>query len=329
LAAYSALALVSTSGGAEYEQLAQAMAGETGLRLPDGPARDNGQPSTAMASAPSSAPVAPAASDPQRAAPSAVRIATLGGFAITVNGRLVDLAGLKPRARALLHLLAIHAPRAVHREVLQEALWPDADGPTGARSLQVGISSIRGVLAAATPELGVARDGDAYRLVAPDDAIDLRRLDGLLAHARNGNGRAGADAVGRDQAVLDLLDRELLPEDGPAEWVVERREQLRSAGVAAAVSIARQALAGGDPETAARACRRGLALDKYHDPLWRLLIDADLQAGDAGAASRDRRQYEEVLAGLERETDAAGLSPSRTPRSRRPRPADWLDPTSL
>ena len=55
-------------------------------------------------------------------------------------------------------------------------------------------------------------------------------------------------------------------------------------------------------DEAIRVCRRGLELDRFHDPLWRVLIAARDQAGDAGAASRDRREYASILEGL-------GLSP--------------------
>jgi hypothetical protein len=47
----------------------------------------------------------------------------------------------------------------------------------------------------------------------------------------------------------------------------------------------------------------GLTHDRYNDPLWRLLIVARERAGDTGAASRDRREYAAVLAGL-------GVAPS-------------------
>lgn len=288
LPAYRALERVDPARAADYAQMAAGVEAETGLALP-GP-----RPAPARAVPVGPAPTAPAA----RGAPAPdIRISTLGGFAITVDGRPVDLSPLKPRARALLHLLAIHAPKAVHREVLQEALWPDTDAATGARSLQVGVSAIRGALLACGPCLTVAREGDAYRLVVPDEALDLRRLERALAAARDGSVHRGTTADGY-LPVLDRLAAELLPEDGPADWVVERREQLRVLGVAAAVSAARGALAAGDYEAGVRVCWAGLALDRYHDPLWRLLIETHDRAGDAGAARRDRREYEAVLAGL-------------------------------
>jgi DNA-binding SARP family transcriptional activator len=291
LPAYRALELVDTARAPEYARLAEDVEIETGLTLPGRRvSRDRGHDVGSVAPAGFAVVGSPASRR-------CIQITTLGGYAISVDDEPVDLSSLKPRARALLRLLSIHAPAAVHREVLQDALWPDGDAATGARSLQVCVSAIRGVLAAAGPELAVVREGDAYRLVVPEGSLDLRDIERAAATARDAESR-GEMAAGLYRAVAERLDAELLPEDGPADWVVERREQLRAMGVAAALSAARAELAAGNPEAAAQACRAGLALDRYHDPLWRLLIDAHDRAGDAGAASRDRRQYEAVLAGL-------------------------------
>src|SRR2546423_9087646 len=54
-----------------------------------------------------------------------------------------SLTTIKPRVRAVLRLLAVHAGNPVHREVLQMAFWPDADAETGARNLHVAVSSLR------------------------------------------------------------------------------------------------------------------------------------------------------------------------------------------
>ncbi|HEX8959590.1 MAG TPA: winged helix-turn-helix domain-containing protein [Solirubrobacterales bacterium] len=299
LPAYRALEAIDPARALDYAQLAANVEAETGLALPGSSLSrmaavlaPEGAISERVAVGPGSAGPAPTERDRGR-----IRIATLGGFTITVDGLPLDLSSLKPRARLLLHLLVIHAPAAVHREVLQDALWPDADPATGARSLQVGVSAIRGVLAPAGAALVLAREGDAYRLVAPEDAIDLRRLERSIAEAREAESR-GKLVVERYLTLVERLAVELLPEDGPADWIVQRREQLRAAGVAAAEAAARAALASGANDAAARACQSGLALDRYHDPLWRLLIESHNRAGDTGAASRDRRQYEAVLAGL-------------------------------
>ena len=210
---------------------------------------------------------------------------------------------MKPRARAVLRFLAVRPGVAIHREVIQEALWPDVDSPTGARSLHVAVSALRGVFAEALAVDStrlIAREGDAYRLAVDPGQVDVGRFERHMSRARaarNGAAKAGA-GIAEFGAALALYRGDLLPQDGPAEWAVERREHFRRQAVEAATMVAEDALGSGDLEEAIRVCRRGLELDRFHDPLWRVLIAARDQAGDAGAASRDRREYALILEGL-------------------------------
>jgi DNA-binding SARP family transcriptional activator len=230
-------------------------------------------------------------------------VRAFGAFSVEVDGEPVHLDRVKPRARAVLRFLAVRPGVAIHREVIQEALWPDVDGPTGARSLHVAVSALRGLLSealAADSTRLIAREGDAYRLAVEPAQVDVGRFERSMARARasrNGGGRAGAGAADFAEA-LGLYRGDLLPQDGPAEWAVERREHFRREAVEAATIVAEDALAAGDLEEAIRICRRGLELDRFHDPLWRVLIASREMAGDAGAASRDRREYATILEGL-------------------------------
>ncbi len=281
---YLALAELNGRGGGEYRALAVALAAESSLDLPGLAAGD--------------------ATDGE--APVVVRC--FGGFSMSVDGAPLELAGAKPRARQLLRLLAINAGRSVHREVLMEALWPDADRDTSTRNLHVAISSLRHAL-----EPGVARgassmivrDGDAYRLTLPPDSeVDLIEFDEALAEARSLRGRGKADeAVPAYTRALDLYVGDLLPEDGPAEWLVQERDRRRDEVSEAAHAVAVMHLDRNDPVAAAVACERGLHADQYDDALWRLCITAYEQAGDAAAAARARQKYERILAGL-------GVSPA-------------------
>ncbi len=229
-----------------------------------------------------------------------VRIRTLGGFALDVDGRRVLLDGAKPRVRSLLRLLAVHAGVAVHREVIQEALWSDADATAGARSLHVALSALRRWLDEVAAPIGgalVAREGDAYRLDVGTDAFDLGRFDRALAEGRAARAR-GELASAAFALALELYGGELLPEEGPSEWIVPRRDHYREAAVEAAGELASESMLAGDYATAVRACRSGLEIDRYQDSLWRMLIEARDRAGDTGAASRDRREYAAILEGL-------------------------------
>ncbi len=294
-----------------YEPLIRELRTETGLAAPD---HANGSRGTAADAAPAIGATEPLES---RASASSTGQATgvspangrpplsitcLGGFTLRVGTRVVDLGEVKPRARALLRFLALHAGTWVHREVITEALWPDGDRESPAKSLQVCLSTLRRLLEP-DPERASSsfvRDGDAYRLdLPPGSSIDLLELQGAIALARQA--RAAGDSAAARAALrttLELYQGELLPEDGPASWVVGPRDRLRAQVTHAAESLAELSLLDSDPAEATRACLAGLVVDRWSDPLWRLLIAAREQAGDHGAATLARLEYAQVLAGL-------------------------------
>ena len=283
---YLALAEIEPERAAEYGGLALAVQEESGL-----------------------APLSPAA--PAPAPENVIRMGTVrsvsslsircfGGFSLAVQGRPVDLTAVKPRARAVLRLLAVHAGNPVHREVLEAAFWPDADAETGARNLHVAVSSLRSSLEPGVSRGGssiLLRQGDAYRLALQSDAeVDLLQFSKALASARVARLRAEMEAaITHFQQALELYAGELLPEDGPAEWAIEPRERYRAGALEAAQGLAELLLKRGDPAAAASACSTGLWIDRLHDPLWKLLIEARERAGDRVAASRARRDYAKVL----------------------------------
>jgi DNA-binding SARP family transcriptional activator len=275
----AALALVTADPRrfGDREPLARAMAGELGLVLP-----------VAEASPEVVLPAVPAGHGSGRG----VALRCFGGFSLAIDGREVDCTTVKPRARAALHLLALAAGKPVHRETLVGALWPDVDARSGTRNLQVVVSALRKLLepdAARGESALLVREGDAYRLALHDgDDVDLLRFEA---------GVVDRTAEGLEQA-LGAYAGELLPEDGPAEWVVDVRERYRLDAAGAARSLAELRLADGDAVAAAAAAERGLRIDRYDDKLWRLLDEAYTAAGNHAAANRARAAYDDVLTDL-------------------------------
>jgi len=119
--------------------------------------------------------------------------------------------------------------------------------------------------------------------------------------------------VGALQEALDLYGGELLPDAGPAEWVVVARERYRMDAADAARALAEAELERGDPVACAVACERGLRIDRHRDRLWRLRIEAGDRAGDRAGSASARLAYDGVLAELGLSaTD--GDKPARVPR---------------
>ena len=231
-----------------------------------------------------------------------VRLRCFGGFELSVGSVVAEWGTVRPRARALLHLLALSAGHDVHRELLIEWLWPGQPVRSATRSLQVAVSSLRQAL----EDVGLRgadvliRRGDAYRVVLPPncsaDVVDLP--EGLRrATAAAARGELVA-AVELRRAALNLYRGDLLPEDGPAEWVVEERERFRLLAASAALELARDACRLGDMVGGARAAHTSVRLNPFSDEAWRVLSIAHQQAGNTAEALWAHREHLKVIARL-------------------------------
>jgi DNA-binding SARP family transcriptional activator len=231
-----------------------------------------------------------------------LHVRCLGRFSVAVNGQDLDLEGLRPRARALFKMLAIHTGSAVHRETIVDALWPDGAADAGIHNLQVAVSAIRKTLAnAGVPdEFGVQRHGEAYRLTLPGtEASDLGQfLDAAAAAkaaaARDDHHGAALSAV----HALDLYGGELLSEDGPLDWIVTQRAWVSGVRESIAAILAAEHVRNGQFKEAIEVCEATIVERPYADELWRTLVGAHRERGDLAAAGKAQSRYEHVLAEL-------------------------------
>jgi ATP/maltotriose-dependent transcriptional regulator MalT/DNA-binding SARP family transcriptional activator len=235
--------------------------------------------------------------------PPTLSIRCFGRFELRVGGRPPDLRGVRPRARAVLRILALHAGRPVHRELLVDAMWRDLDPVAGMHNLHVCVSSLRAMLEPGVPRGAsrlLVRDGDRYQLVlAAGSACDLRDFDVSIAEAEAARSAGeSATAAAAFSHAVDLYTGDVLPEDGPAEWVIGIREHYRVRAAEAAGSLAELLLSRRDPSAAAAAALRSLDVDPCRDASWRLLLSAYTAAGDLAAAEQARRSYADVLTSL-------------------------------
>ena len=161
----------------------------------------------------------------------ALQIAILGSVEPRVNEAVVGVPAGKQRA--LLTLLALHAPHPVSAESAADALWPNAAPAEALRSLQVTVSRLRRSLGAAGSSLETVASG--YRLVVERDAIDARRFETLIGSAR------AASVEGDEATARRLLDDALELWRGPpladvafesfAQGEIARLEELRLAAL--------------------------------------------------------------------------------------------------
>ncbi|MGH9001860.1 MAG: AfsR/SARP family transcriptional regulator [Acidimicrobiia bacterium] len=245
--------------------------------------------------------------------PDRIQLRCLGTFEFAIDGHPIDLSTLKPRVRELLWLLSIHGGRRVHAEQIAESLWPESDQQSGKRNLQVAVSMLRRLLEPDHKRVDwrvLVREGSSYRLELDDgDDVDVREFQRAVAEGRvhRRAGRDDAALVAYEQA-LSCCSGVLIPEAGPAEWIVLPRETRLLEATEAAAAAAELRLQRGDTAAGIAHCRRGLELDRYRDVLWRLLIGAYDAAGNHAAAAQARNGYQVVLDDLGVPDQSAGNS---------------------
>ncbi len=233
-----------------------------------------------------------------------VQLRCFGGFGVWRNGARMDNENVRPRARSLLAILALHHPNPVHAEVLVESLWPDTEYETALHRMQTAISSLRralmpegsdGAIGARNP---LVRRGSAYLLEGCTSDVDEFEAAGRAAETARvqGNSSAEAEALRR---MLAAYNGDLLSEFGPAEWLVRDRERLRLMAADAAERLAEIELAAGRTSNAMTIANRGLNIDCYRESLWRLAEWTAEHSSDRAAAARVRSRRDAVLSELD------------------------------
>jgi DNA-binding SARP family transcriptional activator/tetratricopeptide (TPR) repeat protein len=228
----------------------------------------------------------------------AAQVHVLGDVWLSRDGR--EPVVIRTRSeRIVAAILTVERDRAVDHEELADALWPAGPPSTWAASLRNTVSRVRAAFRQAgwDDDCIVTSDG-RVRLRLPDDtAVDLEVARRAIADA----GRPGA-ASARDArapeglvAALASLSRSFLAEtDG--EWVAAQRRRIHQLRVEGAEALADGWLHDGDPAAAVTAAQQVLELEPFRESAHRLLIGAQLAAGNRAEALRAYSRCRSLLA---------------------------------
>lgn len=204
-------------------------------------------------------------------APPAIRLR------ITMLGRMdvraVTGEPLLPRSRktrGVLAVLALEAPALVSRQRLADLLWS-----------RRGEEQARGSLRQALHELQEALGPEGRGLITATRETVALNDEAVWTDAR------ALPALARDRVeALNLLQAELLSDlDGLDAafdaWLAEQRRRLRDIALEAATG---RLAAATTAEARAQEARRVLTIDPAQEPVWRIMIRAEAERGDRGAA---------------------------------------------
>jgi len=210
-----------------------------------------------------------------------VRIRTLGGFELEINGeryRPAHKTQDKPLELLKLMLTAQVLGRdSVDKVWVAERLWPDADTANGRKSLDMTVSRLRRLLsddaALLSPE---GRLQLSPRHVWTDVTPLLRALSRVGHHRdQHASGRPSPATVaaGDVAAVLDLYRGPFLPDEDPPQWLIAGRVAV-AAAVRVALLTADTVLAGREDARLIPAMERAFAAEPTSEDLANALMRA-------------------------------------------------------
>nr|WP_203731986.1 BTAD domain-containing putative transcriptional regulator [Streptomyces sp. SID12501] len=215
------------------------------------------------------------------------------------HGTAIPIGG--PRLRALLTALALRPNRTTNPETLIAEIWADTPPKDALAALQALIGRLRRTLGKDT----ITSDPGGYRLVAPQDHIDLHVFEHLVRQGRAALDRADPATAARILSEALALWRGPALADLPDRTAATRPEALRREATRARVEAD---LRLGRAHDAVPELRELTEAHPYDEPLHALLI----------RALRDTGRSADALAAYEtaRRTLADGLGTDPGPELR-------------
>jgi predicted ATPase/DNA-binding SARP family transcriptional activator len=197
-----------------------------------------------------------------------VSVGLLGGFSVTVDGQPIDKHWRLRKAKTLVKLLALAPGHWLHRDIVVESLWPDADPEAASNNLHQIVHNVRRMMGAES----VAIHDDVVRLCpAGGLRVDIDLFEEAAARARRSSN------ITELQDAIAIWTGPLLPEDQYASWAEEHRERLNETHAALVILLGSKLSERGDHE-AALAILEPLALTRPLDEHLNRVLIATLAA---------------------------------------------------
>ncbi len=217
-----------------------------------------------------------------------VRVQLLGRFSVSVGDEmLIDDGWPRRKAAAVLKLLALQPGRAMHRDRIADALWPELDGDAAASNLRKNVHRLRSRLPGSMSDV-VRRSGALVEL-HPDVWIDVVAFREAAEAALADGAKAALDAA------LALYAGDLLEADSHEPWAETLREGLRSLHLRVLLASAERHERDGAPEIALRRFQAAAAIDPQREESHRGVMRALNALGNPVGALR---HYEATRAEL-------------------------------
>ncbi|HHO59124.1 MAG TPA: hypothetical protein ENJ64_02695, partial [Thiotrichales bacterium] len=202
-----------------------------------------------------------------------VKIKTLGGFSLTVNGEPVATEGkAQKKPVALLKVLIALGGDHVCENMLTDALWPEAGGDDAHNSLKTTLRRLRRLLGSKD---AIIVSAGTLSLNPRYCWSDVRAFEQLLDSVpmKHRQAEFNNSQVAQMTQAIQLYTGAFLPEEMDASWAFTPAERLRTRYLRAVEKLAGFYSRMGDAETAREYYEAGINIEPLAESLYLRLIE--------------------------------------------------------
>jgi ATP/maltotriose-dependent transcriptional regulator MalT/DNA-binding SARP family transcriptional activator len=225
--------------------------------------------------------------------PYTLRIRTLGAFALWRGDQEVrDRDWRSSKARQLFQLLLTERGRALPRDRVLDALWPEMEADAAANNLRVTVNRLTKALEPDRPDGApptyVGQQGETYSFnTASDHQIDTTEFAAAVAEGQRAERRGQRQAaVAAFRKAIEFYGGPYLPDNMYEDWTVVERERLAMLFNDAAIRLGALLLDEGAAHEVIGLAWRVLENEPAYEDAYRLLMRAHATLGERSTALR-------------------------------------------
>jgi|GEM_PF-866068 len=238
----------------------------------------------------------PRATSEHSDSPSGISIYTLGRFEVYAPGTNQPLSGgywAQRKVQSLFKVLLASDGHRLHRERVQDILWPDFDLDQAAVALRRTLYRLRQALApgGVGPDTIIRLDNDILSIAPEAIAFyDAGRFEQMAINLIN-----RPAAIPQYEEALALYGGDFLPDDLYEDWARAPRNRLRQLYITLAEALSDQYIADGRIPAAIARLQELLRIEPTHERAHRSLMELYAHHGRRDDALRQFQLYKTAL----------------------------------
>jgi DNA-binding SARP family transcriptional activator len=202
-------------------------------------------------------------------------VCSFGSFTVFVDGRQVT-GWNGTKSQLVLKFLLTQPRYTAVKDVIMEALWPEADASTSRRRLHQAVYILRHALAAVRHDVEFVLFENGQYLLNPGLHIedDVATFEELIASSRASDFADPHRLVEIACSLINIYRGDFLDDTPYEDWAIRERDRLRLAFLAAAQEVAESLLNAGMVDDCTRLLQRALEVDPCNEAAHRTLMKA-------------------------------------------------------